>query len=186
MRSRRRTVAPVMIPQAGRPMVLSEEADQDIRGSLEQLAAFEATGTELSGVPAARVGEMTSPANSFVEAPAEERVERQALASEALSELSRLSSYAPASVVTEARPALQKRTPSEIPSLPEVDDEPVPGRVRTAANVRAMLSGFKAGVERGRTSPSAHRPAPNVSAAPLTGDGGVPQPRQTGGEGADE
>ena len=103
---------------------------------------------------------------------------RSAIASEALTELSRLSSYSPASVQDEGRPTLRRRTPA-----PPAEPEPLPElgetgqRARTAANVRSMLAGFKAGVERGRTSPSAHRPAPRVS------DTSVPAQRHVGEDG---
>jgi signal transduction histidine kinase len=84
---------------------------------------------------------------------------RSALASEALTELSRLSSYSPTSMPSSGRVGLQRRTPGEVPV--EEQQQPVDsgGRARTAASVRSMLAGFKAGVERGRTSPSANRPA---------------------------
>jgi hypothetical protein len=100
---------------------------------------------------------------------------RSAIASEALTELSRLSSYAPASVQDEGRPSLRRRTPAPMPTEPDLGPDPdlaeVGQRARTAANVRSMLAGFKAGVERGRTSPSANRPAPRLS------DGQVPSQR---------
>jgi hypothetical protein len=102
---------------------------------------------------------------------------RSALASEALTELSRLSSYSPTSLPLPDRAGLQRRTPSEVPI-----EEPVPAleasgqRARTAASVRSMLAGFKAGVERGRTSPAANRPA---SALP-------PPPRNSPPESRDE
>jgi hypothetical protein len=73
-------------------------------------------------------------------------------------------------------PSLQRRPPSETPS-----DEPAPAaeasgeRTRTAASVRSMLAGFKAGVERGRTSPSANRPAGERES------GSLPQPRKAAG-----
>jgi hypothetical protein len=91
---------------------------------------------------------------------------RSELASEALTELSRLSSYSPMSMPTAESTGLQRRTPAEVPL-----DDPTPvepsGRARTAASVRSMLAGFKAGVERGRTSPAANRPAvPTLPPAP--------------------
>jgi hypothetical protein len=92
---------------------------------------------------------------------------RSALASEALTELSRLSSYSPTSMPSPDRPGLQRRTPSEVPieeSEPVVESSGQ--RARTAASVRSMLAGFKAGVERGRTSPAANRPAPNLPPPP--------------------
>jgi hypothetical protein len=62
---------------------------------------------------------------------------------------------------------LQRRTPTEVPTETPIDDNApiVEGggqRARTAASVRSMLAGFKAGVERGRTSPAANRPAPVI------------------------
>jgi hypothetical protein len=87
------------------------------------------------------------------------------LASAALTELSRLSasSYTPA--VTPAPrssgTSLTRRAPRE---APQETEEPVasPSRQRTAEEVRGMLSGFRTGVERGRTSsdPSEHDPVP--------------------------
>jgi hypothetical protein len=96
---------------------------------------------------------------------------RSALASEALTELSRLSSYSPTSMPSSSRGGLQRRTPTDVP----VDEQPPVesgGRARTAASVRSMLAGFKAGVERGRTSPSANRPAPDRDPSQ------PPQPRE--------
>jgi signal transduction histidine kinase len=101
---------------------------------------------------------------------------RSALASEALTELSRLSSYSPTSMPSESSPALQRRPPSEMAlDDPNLADQPVSQRARTAASVRSMLAGFKAGVERGRTSPSANRPVENREA------GALPQPRNPSG-----
>jgi hypothetical protein len=99
-------------------------------------------------------------------APAAAAPPRSSLASEALTELSRLSSYAPSSVQDEGKVSLRRRTPAPVPAEPEPGLDPdlaeVGQRARTAANVRSMLAGFKAGVERGRTSPSANRPAPRL------------------------
>jgi hypothetical protein len=92
---------------------------------------------------------------------------RSALASEALTELSRLSAYSPTSMPSGGKAGLQRRTPSEVPV-----QEPEPAvagsgdRARTAASVRSMLAGFKAGVERGRTSPAANRSAPPLPPPP--------------------
>ena len=70
-----------------------------------------------------------------------------------------------------AKTALRRRTPVapvvEQPAEPALDTSVQ--RARTAANVRSMLAGFKAGVERGRTSPSASRP--------VQGGPGLPQQR---------
>jgi hypothetical protein len=100
--------------------------------------------------------------------PAPVGAPRSAIASEALTELSRLSSYSPASLQDEGRPSLRRRTPTPLAAPePEPDLGDAGQRARTAANVRSMLAGFKAGVERGRTSPSAHRPAPRVSDTPV-------------------
>jgi hypothetical protein len=80
---------------------------------------------------------------------------RSALASQALSELSRLnsSSYTPAAVVGERPAPLTRRVPRSSPAA-EVPEEPTPAsgrrRTRSADDVRNRLSGFRAGVERGR------------------------------------
>jgi hypothetical protein len=83
--------------------------------------------------------------------------ERSAMASEALSELSALSTYRPEAVTGEAKPAsLVRRTPAATPAaqIAQPEEPQGPRRAnRNAADVRSMLSGFRAGVERGRTSP---------------------------------
>ncbi|WP_426564451.1 nitrate- and nitrite sensing domain-containing protein [Angustibacter sp. McL0619] len=86
--------------------------------------------------------------------------ERSAMASEALSELSALSTYSPQAVEASAPAALTRRTPlateaGQMASKPAIE-EPLGARRggRNAADVRTMLSGFRAGVERGRTSPA--------------------------------
>jgi hypothetical protein len=80
--------------------------------------------------------------------------QRSMLASEALSELSRLSSYSPSAVEGRGGPApLVRRQPaaSEAARLPEPPTGPAPERrPRSAADVRSMLSGFQSGVTRGR------------------------------------
>jgi len=81
--------------------------------------------------------------------------QRSMLASEALSELSRLSSYSPSAVQGSAGgPApLVRRQPAatEAARLPEPPTGPAPERRhRSAADVRSMLSGFQSGVTRGR------------------------------------
>jgi len=76
--------------------------------------------------------------------------------SEALSELSRLSSYRPAAAAPAAPAPLTKRTPSAEPALPEPIGEPEPAQVprqRSAEEIRKMLSGYQAGVNRGRAAP---------------------------------
>jgi hypothetical protein len=90
--------------------------------------------------------------------------ERSAMASEALSELSALSTYRPETV--QAAPAnLTRRTPQATPAgkLPPPPEPPVGTArpTRNAADVRSMLSGFQAGVERGRTEPAAARTTPD-------------------------
>jgi hypothetical protein len=62
-------------------------------------------------------------------------------------------------------PTLQRRTPlaTEAGKVTSPgDEEPLGARRgnRNAADVRSMLSGFQAGVARGRTSPSAGNPLP--------------------------
>lgn len=93
--------------------------------------------------------------------------ERSAMASEALSELSALSTYRPESMTSSgAAPAsLVRRTPAATPAaqLAQPQEPQGPRRAnRNAADVRSMLSGFRAGVERGRTSPG----APGTTARP--------------------
>jgi len=87
--------------------------------------------------------------------------ERSAMASQALSELSALSTYRPAAVTSAAATGLVRRTPQATPAgqLPApVTELSGPRRPeRNPADVRSMLSGFQAGVERGRTSPDAAR-----------------------------
>ncbi len=82
--------------------------------------------------------------------------QRSALASEALTELSRLSTYRPA-VEPQAPVALARRTPASTPAAVLPTSRPPAGagrRSRTASDVRSMLSGFQAGAERGRSSPA--------------------------------
>jgi hypothetical protein len=78
------------------------------------------------------------------------------LASMALTELSRLSASAYSPEVTAPRaPAdsgLTRRPQRAEASEASAGPEPVPVRPRSATEVRGMLSGFRAGVERGRTS----------------------------------
>jgi signal transduction histidine kinase len=98
--------------------------------------------------------------------------ERSAMASEALSELSALSTYRPESMTGASAPAsLVRRTPQATPAaqIAPPQEPQGPRRVnRNAADVRSMLSGFRAGVERGRTSPGgAAAPYPE---APGAGD----------------
>jgi hypothetical protein len=82
--------------------------------------------------------------------------QRSALASEALTELSRLSAYSPAAVETKPPATLSRRTPASTPAAQVAPARPAAAtrRTRNAADVRSMLSGFQAGVERGRTTPS--------------------------------
>ena len=101
--------------------------------------------------------------------------ERSAMASEALSELSALSTYRPESVSGSTAPAsLVRRTPQATPAgqIAQPQEPQGPRRVnRNAADVRSMLSGFRAGVERGRTSPSgASASALPYPEAPVSGD----------------
>jgi hypothetical protein len=78
--------------------------------------------------------------------------ERSAIASEALSELSRLSGYQPAAVESRNSESLARRTPQSTPGVTPTPTSAaeVPHRERNATDVRSMLSGFRAGVERGR------------------------------------
>lgn len=74
------------------------------------------------------------------------------LASEALSELSRLSSYSPSAVEGRGGPApLVRRQPAATEAARIPPPAPVvERRQRSAADVRSMLSGFQSGVTRGR------------------------------------
>jgi hypothetical protein len=78
--------------------------------------------------------------------------ERSAIASEALSELSALSGYRPQAVENRGHDSMPRRTPQATPGLEQSPEPttPVPHRERSATDVRSMLSGFRAGVERGR------------------------------------
>lgn len=82
------------------------------------------------------------------------------LQSEALSELSRL--YSPPAFTPEPAAAggLTRRTrkTETVPVQTAPAVEPGDDRPRTATEVRGMLAGFRAGVERGRTSPVASPP----------------------------
>lgn len=82
--------------------------------------------------------------------------QRSMLASEALSELSRLSAYSPSAVDGPKRPApLTRRQPAATPAAQIDEPQPVgERRQRSASDVRSMLAGFQSGVSRGRaTSP---------------------------------
>jgi hypothetical protein len=78
--------------------------------------------------------------------------ERSAIASEALSELSALSGYRPQAVESRSQGSMPRRTPQATPGIDQAAEAPsaVPHRERSATDVRSMLSGFRAGVERGR------------------------------------
>jgi hypothetical protein len=87
-----------------------------------------------------------------------DRIARSDLHSSALSELRGL--YAPASFTPEVAPpvaapsgGLTRRTPKSVDDGAAASAAPAqPARTRSAAEVRGMLSGFRAGVERGRGS----------------------------------
>jgi len=79
--------------------------------------------------------------------------QRSMLASEALSELSRLSTYSPSAVEGRGGPApLTRRQPaaSEAAKIHQPSGPAPERRQRNAADVRSMLSGFQSGVTRGR------------------------------------
>ena len=103
--------------------------------------------------------------------------ERSAIASEALSELSALSGYRPQAVENRGQDSMPRRTPQATPGTRarRRSRPPVPHRERSATDVRSMLSGFRAGVERGRADKTArirqlvHRPQqPSAQAGPPT------------------
>ncbi|HEX5532175.1 MAG TPA: nitrate- and nitrite sensing domain-containing protein [Actinomycetales bacterium] len=99
--------------------------------------------------------------------------QRSALASEALAELSMLSSYSPASMESKPPSTLTRRTPAATPAA-QVAPKPAPAatrRARNAADVRSMLSGFQAGVARGRTSPDGAGEGDHAPSAPSANGG---------------
>jgi signal transduction histidine kinase len=136
-----------------------------------------------SAPPSQRRQQQPAPAGPAApQAPAdgdlEAQLNRSSLASQALSELSQLSTYAPAEVAaTPATAPLTRRRPgggaaSAPPQPPgglgqpgglSFEDQESANRARTAAQVRSMLAGFQAGVSRGRTTetePSSSAGAP--------------------------
>lgn len=89
--------------------------------------------------------------------------QRSMLASEALSELSRLSTYSPSAAEGRGGPAPLTRRPPAVGEAPKVRTpaSPAPARrQRSAADVRSMLSGFQSddtrggGADAGTTPPS--------------------------------
>jgi HAMP domain-containing protein len=151
----------------------------------EQTAAVGAAPSSLFAPPPApapepvpteaHVGEATpTPAFPAASVPAlvaaQSLRERSAMASEALSELSALSAYRPESMTGAAAPAsLVRRTPQATPAAQVAAQQEPQGQRRAnrnAADVRSMLSGFRAGVERGRTSPGG---PPITTAGPYPG-----------------
>ncbi len=106
------------------------------------------------------LGSALGPAENEPLTPAETERRRSALASEALTELSRLSSYRPEAVESTAPTRLVRRTPAATPAghVEPASPQPTTHRSRTATEVRSMLAGFHAGVERGRTSKPAQPP----------------------------
>jgi len=92
---------------------------------------------------------------------------RSDIQEQALSELSQLSAYRPK--VVKPAEALAKRTPSAIPSAPEIAPaESSTPHQRDPEQLRSRLSSFQSGASRGRRA----QPAPTDS-APST-DGAVP------------
>ncbi|MGL4174239.1 MAG: nitrate- and nitrite sensing domain-containing protein [Actinomycetota bacterium] len=113
--------------------------------------------TQADGSTAADATVAATPVASSLSSAASFR-QRSVLASEALSELSALSTYSPESTSNQSA-SLQRRTPlasaaGQMASA-EPEDQPIGARrgSRNAADVRSMLSGFQAGVQRGRTVP---------------------------------
>ncbi len=97
--------------------------------------------------------------------------QRSMLASEALSELSRLSTYSPSAVEGRSGPApLTRRQPaaSEAAKIHQPTGPAPERRQRSAADVRSMLSGFQSGVTRGRGEDAdASVPPPAQSRVPV-------------------
>lgn len=80
------------------------------------------------------------------------------LASEALSELSRLSAYSPSTVEGNGSgpaPLVRRQPAASDAAKVMTPTGPIPERRhRSAADVRSMLSGFQSGVTRGRAEPT--------------------------------
>ena len=173
--------APAPAPVAGIPVrgapsqPVAAMAPLPVRGG--------ATGLPTRTAPAAAAASVAVP---VVEGMADVLRQRSALASEALTELSRLSAYSPATVDTKPPATLSRRTPAATPAAEVAPPKPPAAnrRARNAADVRSMLSGFQAGVERGRTTAEPSEPAgltPPAHTAdptPTTTD----TPRPTGGQ----
>jgi hypothetical protein len=92
------------------------------------------------------------------------------MASQALSELSALSSYSPQAAQPTAPAPLPRRSSQAAPAgqaTPQLADEPLGARrgTRNAADVRSMLSGFRAGVEQGRIAFPGEAPEPEQEPA---------------------
>ena len=128
---------------------------------------FEAQGTGVNPEP------LRDDANGTVEpalsglAEAQALRDRSAMASQALSELSALSTYRPDAVQSVAAAGLIRRTPQATAAgqLPE-PVKPLTGPrrpERNAADVRSTLSGFQRGVQRARTAPGATQDENGVS-----------------------
>jgi hypothetical protein len=168
--------APVMAP-----VPVARETSDSPAGHAAPAPAFASVGaTDSAQIPAAslfgtRVGDpappdepaghgggmfgasVTAPSGHFQgmsasDFEAQKLRDRSAIASEALSELSRLSGYRPQAVENRGEQSLTRRTPQATPGLNQAPETttPVPHRERNATDVRSMLSGFRAGVERGR------------------------------------
>ncbi len=141
--SRRPTTAPVPVPVSYAPVPVANVSAPQQASQLVPVVEALSDGA-VPFVP------MTAPPQS-----GDHLRNRSALASEALSELSRLSSYRPEATLAEGpSPALARRTRGASPAAevaaPQQAVSSRPGR--SAAEVRSMLSGFQAGVARGRGS----------------------------------
>jgi hypothetical protein len=136
-----------------------------------------ATQAPVLPVPSAPIGRpsaFTGSGATSSETVMEPESRRSLLASEALTELSRLSAYSPAAVNTAGPGTLTRRTAGSTPAAAKhvdgsgsglvpapragaASDSDGPVRERSAAGVRNMLVGFTSGVERGRMSPAARK-----------------------------
>ncbi|MEO7745484.1 MAG: hypothetical protein ABIV05_04585, partial [Actinomycetota bacterium] len=151
---------PVSEPMVSRPVAAEPTLDQPVFGQpLSSEPAFS------QPVVQPREEQVVPTPAMPVLGAAQSLRERSARASEALSELSALSTYRPEALPTAAA-NLVRRTPlasaaGKPPAPAQEPDGPRRGN-RNAADVRSMLSGFQAGVERGRTSPGAPRSTPGT------------------------
>ncbi|WP_336924012.1 hypothetical protein [Aquipuribacter sp. SD81] len=137
-------------------------------------------------MPTAGPAAAANPSGQVTAADPDAVRQRSMLASEALSELSRLSTYSPSAVGGGGGPApLVRRQPAATPAakVEAAPAAPSERRQRSAADVRSMLTGFTSGVSRARAGeddgdgePASLVPGGRPAARPTAVDGPVPGP----------